>query len=184
MNAPFFFGYGSLVNRETHAYPDVTHAHVAGWSRRWQGTGLRKLAFLTAQPDSGGEIRGLIAAVPNADWAALDERERAYARHGVASIAHDHPAATDIQIYAVEKLHAEEGTHPILLSYLDTVIQGYLTEFGEAGAVEFFETTQGWNRPVMNDRNAPLYPRATGVSAAERSFVDENLQRVQAALAG
>lgn len=180
MKDPFFFGYGSLVNRATHTYPDVVQAHVTGWRRVWRGTNLRNVAFLTAEPDSGAEIAGLIASVPGADWVALDKRERAYTRHNVADIRHGHSGRLDVQIYSVEPRHGEEGQHPILLSYLDTVIQGYLTEFGEDGARDFFDVTGGWHRPLFDDRAAPIYPRATDVSLDERAFVDENLVRIRA----
>ncbi|MEJ6390552.1 gamma-glutamylcyclotransferase family protein [Gymnodinialimonas ulvae] len=178
MSDPYFFGYGSLVNRQTHNFPDARRARVQGWRRAWQGTSLRQVAFLTAVPDSTGEIAGLVAAVPGADWGALDERERAYERHPVTASDHGLIPTAQIQIYAVEPVHRDPGAHPILLSYLDTVIQGYLTEFGEAGACAFFDTTAGWHLPVLDDRAAPIYPRATMVSSEERAFVDENLRRV------
>ncbi|MBF9043050.1 gamma-glutamylcyclotransferase [Rhodobacterales bacterium HKCCE4037] len=178
MSDPYFFGYGSLVNRQTHSYPEAARAHVRGWRRAWQGTSLRKVAYLTAVPDSEGEIAGLIAAVPGADWAALDKREGAYARHPVAAFGHGREVEPLVQIYAVEDAHAAVGDHPILLSYLDTVIQGYLAEFGEDGAREFFDTTDGWHLPLLDDRADPIYPRATEINASEREFVDDNLARV------
>jgi muconolactone delta-isomerase len=179
MKDSYFFGYGSLVNRDTHAYPQVAKAEVRGWRRVWRGTGLRKVAFLTAEPAPDGVIKGLVAAVPRADWAALDVREAAYARHPVQQISHAQ-GAIDVQIYAVEAAHLDGGHHPILLSYLDTVIQGYLREYGEAGAQEFFETTGGWDMPITHDRDAPIYPRATVLTPQERDFVDENLRRIAA----
>lgn len=179
MSDPFFFGYGSLVNRQTHAYPQVIQAKVTGWRRMWRGTNLRELAFLTAEPWPDGQITGLIAAVPDADWAALDVREAAYARHMVTDISHGHGRALDVQIYSVEEQHIGTHDHPILLSYLDTVVQGFLAEFGTAGAVDFFDTTSGWHLPVLNDRAAPSYPRATALTADERAFVDKNLARVR-----
>lgn len=178
MSDPYFFGYGSLVNRQTHSFPDARTARVRGWRRAWQGTSLRKVAFLTAVPDSTGEIAGLVAAVPGADWGALDERERAYARHPVIASDHGLSDLAQVQIYAVEPAHIDAGAHPILLSYLDTVIQGYLTEFGTAGAQAFFDTTDGWHFPVLDDRSDPVYPRATVLSDEERAFVDDHLQRV------
>jgi len=177
---PFFFGYGSLVNRRTHAYPQAMQAYVTGWRRVWRGTRLRKVAFLTVEPDPAGEIAGLIASVPGNDWAALDRREGAYARHRVDRIRFGDRAPRDVQIYAVEPHLADDGTHPILLSYLDTVVQGYLDEFGEQGARGFFDGTGGWHLPITDDRAAPIYPRATVLSPAERAFVDANLSRVRA----
>ncbi|NHX28262.1 gamma-glutamylcyclotransferase, partial [Escherichia coli] len=97
MSDPFFFGYGSLVNRATHDYARAYPATVRGWRRAWRHTRLRKLAYLSAVPDAAGEIDGLIAAVPGHDWAALDARERAYLRHPVAGPVH--AEAREVQIY-------------------------------------------------------------------------------------
>ena len=177
MSDPFFFGYGSLVNRATHAYPRATKARVSGWGRAWRGTRLRRVAYLTAVEMPGAEIDGLIAAVPGADWAALDARERAYARHQVANISHDHEDSVAVQIYKVEPHHEADGEdHPILLSYLDTVVQGYLREFGTDGAAQFFQTTIGWELSILNDRATPIYPRAQPLEADERRFVDDQLE--------
>jgi hypothetical protein len=175
---PFFFGYGSLVNRATHDFPSATRARVTGWTRTWKRTRLRQVAFLTATRDEGAVIEGLIAAVPGADWAALDAREYAYDRHAVARIDHDHPNPVTVQIYATKPEHHTDGSeeHPILLSYLDTVVQGYLREFGEAGAQHFFDTTHGWEAPVLDDRAAPVYPRHQTLTSEERLLVDDALR--------
>ncbi|MEM7491215.1 MAG: gamma-glutamylcyclotransferase, partial [Pseudomonadota bacterium] len=53
---PRFFGYGSLVNRRTHAYPDAAPFTIRGWRRAWRHTALRPVAFLTAVPDDGAAI--------------------------------------------------------------------------------------------------------------------------------
>lgn len=180
---PFFFGYGSLVNRATHEFPRATRARVTGWARTWKRTKLREVAFLTAIESPGTVIEGLIAAVPNADWAALDQREFAYHRLPVVEIEHDHGPLPDIQIYRTKPEHDTDGSeeHPILLSYLDTVVQGYLREFGEAGAVRFFETTAGWDSaPIRDDRKAPIYSRAQTLTLDERAFVDERLAHMAA----
>jgi hypothetical protein len=176
-NDPCFFGYGSLVNRATHAYRDAAPARVAGWARVWRATSLRQLAYLSVERATGHEIEGLIAAVPGGDWAALDLREYAYARHDLADVTHDRQAVGQIMIYRVEDRHlAPMGAHPILLSYLDTVVQGFLREFGEDGVARFFETTSGWETGIMNDRAAPLYPRAQATTTRERAMVDAALR--------
>lgn len=173
MEHPFFFGYGSLVNRGTHDYPHAVRATVSGYRRSWRGTTLRRVAFLTAIEAPGAQIDGLIAAVPGEDWAALDERERAYWRSPVEDIRHEHAANLSVEIYQVEAQHvAADGDHPILLSYLDTVVQGFLREYGEAGALRFFETTDGWAHAVVDDRAAPIYTRAQDLTPWERSLVD------------
>ena len=174
---PFFFGYGSLVNRATHVYAPVQRARARGWARIWRGTSLRQVAYLSAVEAPGVEIEGLIAPVPGGDWAALDLREAAYARHALSDVTHDLPGAADVMIYKVEPRHvAEGGAHPILLSYLDVVVQGYLREFGEAGVARFFETTSGWEVGILDDRDAPRYPRAQALDARERGMVDAALR--------
>jgi hypothetical protein len=67
---------------------------------------------------------------------------------------------------------------PILMSYLDVVVQGYLREFGQAGAEDFFATTDGWDIPVLDDRAAPRYPRHQALTGDERALVDALLREV------
>ena len=176
---PYFFGYGSLVNRATHDFIDAHPAQIRGWRRAWRHTNLRPVAYLTAEPDDKACIDGLVAGVPGGDWAALDHRERAYDRHPVGPVVnhrlHHEP---EIAIYTIpEGRHGRPDTaHPILLSYVDVVFQGYLREFGEAGARRFAETTAGWDAPVLNDRAAPRYPRHQNLRPEEYLFVDELLR--------
>ena len=180
MTDPFFFGYGSLVNRATHAFPHPYPARITGWRRAWKHTTLREVAYLTVEPCAGAVIEGLIAAVPGHDWAELDAREGAYARHAVSHLVdHAAPHEVDVQIYAVPDEHAAAPTvtHPILLSYIDVVVQGYLREFGPDGAHRFFETTKGWHAPILDDRARPIYRRHQRLAPAERAFVDTELHR-------
>ncbi len=178
----FVFGYGSLVNRATLGATPAHKARITGWRRAWRHTDLRPVAFLTAVPDPDAEIDGLIAGVPDGDWAALDVREAAYLRVPAATVRHAAPVANDIQIYHVpEGLHGPATTlHPVLLSYIDVVVQGYLAEFGEDGVAQFFDTTDGWDAPILDDRQAPRYPRHQVLSAEETALVDTHLDRVGA----
>ncbi|KAF0676670.1 gamma-glutamylcyclotransferase family protein [Profundibacterium mesophilum] len=180
MDHPFFFGYGSLVNRRTHGHSAAITARLDGWRRVWRHTDLRPVAYLTAVPSPGSSIEGLIAAVPGADWRALDHRERAYDRVPVTQIAHGAGQPLAVELYTIPpgKHRAPDRTHPVLLSYLDVVVQGYLAEFGPEGAARFFRSTDGWDAPILDDRAQPLYPRAQTLSAAERAFVDDWLDRL------
>jgi hypothetical protein len=181
--APYFFGYGSLVNTATHSYEDAQPARLKGWRRQWVQTGLREAAFLTAIRCGDSEIDGLIAAVPGADWAALDEREWAYDRLAATdAVSHGLCASTDVSVYAVpEERHAAGSeVHPVLLSYLDVVVQGYLQTFGEDGVAEFFATTGGWDVPVLDDRRNPRYPRHQYLTQQERTLTDAHLQSARA----
>ena len=184
MTDPFFFGYGSLVNRATHGYTYTFRASAGGWRRAWRRTSLRPVSFLTALPCPGAEIEGLVAAVPGGDWAALDTRERAYERVTLTKVVHDVGRPLDTAIYAIpEGGHNAPGPeNPILLSYLDVVFQGYRREFGEDGVVRFVETTDGWEAPVLDDRAAPRYPRAQPLGSEETAFVDGWLRRLGASV--
>ncbi|MDJ0857661.1 MAG: gamma-glutamylcyclotransferase family protein [Dinoroseobacter sp.] len=182
MNTPHFFGYGSLVNRGTHAYPVRRTAHVQGWRRVWRHSAKRSVAFLTVEEAQGVTIAGLIAEVPQADWAALDAREHAYDRLPLAS-HHTHEAeALDLHLYRAKPAHVGPPSlrHPVLLSYLDTVVEGYLSVFGARGVAEFFATTAGWDAPIRDDREAPVYARATQPDGEVRSMVDGALRALSA----
>jgi len=65
--------------------------------------------------------------------------------------------------------------HPLRLSYIDVVVQGFLEIFGEAGAERFFDSTAGWNAPVIDDRAAPLYARHRPLTDRQRGVVDAHL---------
>jgi len=178
---PFFFGYGSLVNTATHVYDRHHRARLDGWRRVWRHTPFREMAFLTAEPFEGSYIDGLIAAVPGADWAALDQRETGYDRVPLATgISHEADTAGEIAVYHIpaDKHGPADGQRPILLSYLDVVVQGYMQVFGEEGGQHFFDTTAGWDGPILNDRAKPLYPRAQLLTPQETSFVDRALAKL------
>ncbi|MEY8827431.1 gamma-glutamylcyclotransferase family protein [Sedimentitalea sp. XS_ASV28] len=180
---PYFFGYGSLVNRATHDFTNPQPAQLTGWCRAWRHTDLRPAAFLTVVPAPDTTIDGLIAHVPNGDWQALDQREWAYDRiPATASVTHPVTKPVEIAVYSVPLTRHTTPTdrHPILLSYLDVVIQGYLREFGTGGADRFFQTTQGWETPILDDRNAPRYPRHQQLTAQQIAYVDDRLAAMKA----
>ncbi|MFP7671797.1 gamma-glutamylcyclotransferase family protein [Marivita sp. S0852] len=180
---PHFFGYGSLVNRNTHRFEPTHPSRITGWRRVWHRAPVRPAAFLSVVPDPDGTIDGVIAPVPDHDWAALDAREYAYDRILVTDhVHHDAHAVRDISIYAIPSgtAAAPDEAHPILLSYVDAVIQGYLHHYGETGAAQFMQTTEGWDTCVLNDRAAPIYPRAQRLSVEEERFVDDMLSTIRA----
>lgn len=174
-----FFGYGSLVNHATHGYDNARPARLTGWRRRWVSTSLRPVAYLSVEP-AETDIAGLVAEVPQGDWTALDAREAAYDKHPVTVQLHACGSESAARVYAVSPTHAAppDIAHPVLLSYIDTVVQGFLEVFGETGAAEFFATTTGWHSPILDDRVTPRYPRATALSPAERALVDRHLAAV------
>ena len=170
MTHPRFFGYGSLVNLNTHSYPQVETATLNGWRRVWKLHHDTDLAFLSVEPHDT-LLHGITADVPNADWEALDAREHAYLRRDVTE-----QFASDTAVYEANPAHtsATNNGHHILLSYLDVVIGGYQTLMGDNGPAHFFETTTGW-APVLDDRAAPQYPRAQPLTDQIRETVDNAL---------
>jgi hypothetical protein len=179
-----FFGYGSLVNAATHGFDAPAPATLTGWRRAWRHTRHRPVSFLTAVP-AGPEdaLLGLVARVPDGDWAELDAREYAYERVMVTQSTRPHagPAPEAVAVYAIAPgAHAApRADHPVLQSYLDTVLQGYLRVFGPPGVAHFIDTTDGWaEAPVLQDREAPRYPRATALGEEERDLIDAALDGV------
>ena len=99
MNDAFFFGYGSLVNRHTHDYPDAQPVTIRGWRREWRMARSLSRTFLSVVPDADAQIDGLVARVPGNDWAALDLRETGYGRHalGADAFARDRAPGADLR---------------------------------------------------------------------------------------
>lgn len=179
----YFVGYGSLVNRMTHAHAEVYPARLRGWRRMWRKTSRREAAYLTVVPEADSEIDALVAAVAPQDWPALDEREAAYSKHPARhQLDVSLPEEAHVVVYAIEEghHHPPDPASPVLLSYIDVVVQGYLHVFGETGVMDFFDTTGGWEAPIINDRATPVYARHQNLSKAETALVDDMLARVGA----
>ncbi|KAB7613805.1 gamma-glutamylcyclotransferase [Amylibacter sp. SFDW26] len=168
-----FFGYGSLVNLATHIYENPRQASVTGWRREWVTSNSRDVSYLSIRPDPDCTIDGMKADVAGIGWDALDEREAGYNRLD--------PANADFQVYVADPdfIDATGPTKPILLSYIDCVIQGFHTHYGDKGVARFFDTTTAWDRPILNDRKTPLYPRAQVLSPIETGLVDEHLEHLK-----
>ena len=179
---PYFFGYGSLVNTKSHDYPNPQPATLNGWRRAWVATPRYGVVLLSGVRAPGHSINGLIAHVPGADWAALDAREGGYARlHASSDVDHSLAHQPDIAVYAVDPDHMTESqNHHILLSYLDVVVQGFHEVYGTSGVQHFFDTTDNWHTPILNDRADPIYPRHQVLTRAQTALVDENLDRLSA----
>ena len=90
MSEAYFFGYGSLVNRNTHGYAPCHTARATGWRRTWARMADRPLAILTVVPDPDSEIDGLIALhIHDAQGLALGDMVQPWCAGGHDLVMHD-----------------------------------------------------------------------------------------------
>lgn len=171
------FGYGSLVNRATLP-PHLAARPVAlpGFRRAWRASGRTArggVCSLSVVVDETALIEGLAITFAESERDTLTTREHRYVPLPLPDGAVIYQAEPAIDRYG-------DPDHPIELSYVDVILQGYLREFGLAGAERFMSTTEGWHVPIRDDRAAPNYPRAQRLSEEERAIVDRLLEGVDA----
>ena len=171
VNMATFFGYGSLVNLRTHKYHNPKPTQIVGWKREWVSSSIRDIAFLSVRPSKTTTLQGMSASTENIGWKSLDLRETGYFRLKLLNL--------NMQMYIGDpKTINDHIKQPILLSYIDCVIQGYHEHFGEQGVIDFFATTVNWDHPILNDRNLPQYPRAITLKQYEQDLVDYHLAQL------
>ncbi|MEM5472468.1 gamma-glutamylcyclotransferase family protein [Hoeflea sp. AS60] len=200
-----YFGYGSLVNRATiatgvvAAYP----ARLKGWHRTWRarpdmeadmgptpGVTLPEAltpSLLTAHRAPGAAIDGLLVIDRADNLPVIDAREFRYHRRDISisdleftQTADANGIDPDIRLHVYEariEHPPTQGPSPILRSYLDAVMQGFLREFGPDGLHRFVTETDAFHMPIHEDRHAPLYPRAVTLLASESELFDLALGR-------
>lgn len=198
MNSLHYFGYGSLVNRHTRPADERFEATtVAGWQRSWShrvnhsaaasvallddslgkahGQTHAPLGYtvLTVEPAEGQQIDGVQVSIARSDLPILDEREKGYSRQTVQSVMSTDPIA----IYVSNTAHVAElpSDYPLLQSYVDCVLAGFLAVFGWDGVDRFISTTSGWAVPILADRAVPLYPRAITLAQDVETKFDERI---------
>jgi len=180
-----YFGYGSLVNLTSLRTPYISAHKVTlkGWNRIWlsrpKETGsfasLEGLAFLSVISTPDSEIEGMLITDHASSLPSLDERESLYSR---VTLNHSDLRHHDKGIELSEQflyVADEYPAHPqakILRSYLDVVMQGYLHHFGIEGLENFFQTTRNFDLDILEDRDKPLYPRATELNADEKAIFE------------
>ncbi|MEE9335827.1 MAG: gamma-glutamylcyclotransferase family protein [Granulosicoccaceae bacterium] len=172
-----YFGYGSLVNRNTRPpLEDAFKARLSGWERHWahrvaDDATDRHCTSLSARPaaDAATSIDGVVVLMEQSELPTLDQRESGYFRQSVPICAFEIETALPVKEVAIyrslpENLAPANENFPILQSYIDCVMAGYEQLFDEAGLHEFMRTTVGWSGDTLNDRIKPHYPRAVSLS--------------------
>ena len=184
-DAGFFtcFGYGSLVNRQTLPTDARSiRVRVQGWRRAWRLTADktgRPRCTLTVVPDPECTILGTVISQSHDHDGAMLQREALYERQQLEGTSvdwlddrpHNWPQPF-IHVGVAEHCRCGDDDHPVLLSYIDTVLTGYLDTFGEDGPRHFVDTTADWHVPILDDRRTPHYSRATSLTGDEREQVD------------
>ncbi len=184
----FIFGYGSLINSQsrnaTAAAPiPAIPARVSaafGYLRTWNDRSASGFTALGLRRPSPGEpartFNGVLYPVDGDDMSKFDAREKGYVRVEIPPVQIEAvgwqplPAAGRVWVYVPEKPASEGGSgepgvglpgpdadFPLLESYIDVVVEGGL-EYGPEFAREILETTDGWNRYWLNDRELARRP--------------------------
>jgi len=184
-----YFGFGSLVNRDTRPRDEVAvNATLKGWGRVWNhrvrvGPGRQSCTSLSVEPLSGS-IEGVVVRIPLSELPALDARESGYARMRlpVTDFVLPETLYTDT-VYVYRSLqknrHLADEQHPVAQSYIDCVMAGYLKRFGDDGLKDLLQTTRGWELPVLNDRQAPTYPRSVNLPTEQYQYFDTLLASIR-----
>jgi glutathione-specific gamma-glutamylcyclotransferase len=181
-------GYGSLVNYCTHRKPGVTiyPFRLTGWQRAWghcvDAEPAGKVCALTIKPQRKAEVAGAFVQELRAELRCLEKREKNYRRVRILSrsqsfvsqILEDAPIFT----YTSDRPELRQGSRefPIWRSYLECVLAGFLDVGGQAAVRDFIVTTKGWEAPILDDRLAPKYMRATTLSPEIRKEIDGLIQ--------
>jgi len=190
-----YFGYGSLVNRDTRPSGEQAHcARLQGWERHWAHrvsdvSNDRWCTSLSARPaaDPANSIDGVVVLIEESELPALDQRESGYFRQSVPIEQFKMDAdlgVSEVAIYQSlpERFLLANEQYPILQSYVDCVMAGYSRLFGEAGLLEFMRTTQGWDGTLLNERAQPRYPRAISLSASQIKQYEALIQQARSSL--
>ncbi|WP_265518752.1 gamma-glutamylcyclotransferase family protein [Nitratireductor luteus] len=183
-----YFGYGSLVNADTHRTRIVASvpARLKGWRRHWiphHEADMRSAVLLSVKRDEAHVCDGLLVLDRLENLPQVDEREIGYLRRQVQrqELELEAELPFDCPLYVYEALPPatkRDAEGHILQSYLDAVLQGFLRVHGEEGMRRFVSDTHGFDTPVLADRDAPLYPRPVRLSEAERELIDSVLAQL------
>ena len=181
----WFFGFGSLVNERTLP-ADTTWcpATLRGWQRTWGHAIPRDPPWfaLNVEPEANTSIDGLLIKETPSLAPQLAAREQGYSAHRLPDDAITTPLpAEDASIWIWRSDHpaSPDQLGCLLQSYIDCVLKGFLTHFGEDGVERFLATTMGWHNPIIADRGAPRYPRAQALTTQIETAFDRQVVAVQ-----
>lgn len=181
------FAYGSLLNKNTWSFKaELELVSLKGWVRQWRQIvqlDKGKICALNIYPNSNSIIEGILLKVDDATELSLSGREIGYEKTILAGkdIIEQNTKINRTNETTIAYIGSKPTTlwasneAPILLSYIDVVAKGYFDLFGWDGVSNFFNSTQGWNLPILDDRDEPIYPRATKHDKKFQNFVNQQL---------
>lgn len=179
----FIFGFGSIVNDDSRrrtapkaglAFPVRISKHF-GYKRVWgyqsSKAKLTALGLAKATTQQASSINGVLYSVTESDLMAFDKRECGYKRINIPHIYIESynwipiPNFGQVWVYVPIGPKGKLGTdlapadkyYPILQTYLDTTLLGFL-KYGVTFAMEFLDTTSWWSEYWLNDRQIPRRP--------------------------
>ena len=175
-----YFGYGSLMNRQTlrTKFLGIRRAEVTGWRRFWLPRPAPQMALLSVRPEEAFRTQGVVVFDRADHLPSVDEREAGYTRRVVTpdrvAIEDAPPFAVPLFIYEADRATpdaADVGAR-FLQSYLDAVLQGFLMLYGREGVERFVGETEGFETRIVADRARPLYPRSVELQPGEADVFD------------
>ena len=165
-----------------------------GYRRQWNfrsDTGFTALGVSRAKEGESCDVNGVLFRIPSSEMENFDRREAGYERiaiplemmvfhpelRGTHSQTQFHITNSDrLWIYiplASKTMYADEN-HPLLQSYVDTVLRGCLEWGGVDMAEKFILTTAGWAAYFLNDTPSSRRP---WLFRKEYNIIDELLKK-------
>jgi cation transport regulator ChaC len=156
----------------------VTISKRFGYQRQWNfrsSTGFTALGVSKSNDRERSDINGVLFRVPSDEMESFDKREVGYERIAIPlemiqfhNELKFHAQAKQFTLDSHDRIwiyvplpshtmYADEN-HPLLQSYVDTVLRGCLEWGGESFAEQFILTTGGWGTYFLNDTPSSRRP--------------------------
>ena len=187
----YLLGYGSLLSHDSrYLFSDIDCQAVPlvvdGWQRAWATrSSIVQQTCLGAFKRQGAWLNAAILPITEITPKLMTrEAEYSFEALTVAQLSlpesHQHIKLTslkDKKIWICQNFDSYNASEafPITQSYLDTCLSGCLEIAGRKFAKQFIASTVGWKSGWVNDRVAPIYPRAARISQETMSLIDQLL---------
>ena len=173
MNNKILFAYGSLTNslsrikvikNKTYFYGNL-FSYKRIWSINVEQKNFTGLGIIY---DKNYYCNGIYIPISEKDIKELDVREIKESGNKYERLLLDNKFCDQRfkknKIYTYVSKNVENPSHdfPLIQSYIDVVIQGFM-EYNIEYAIEFCRTTFNWSKYYINDRNAPIYHKTKNI---------------------